>query len=366
MARKGENIYHRKDGRWEGRYIIGRKLNKKPIFHSIYGKSYSEVKKQLVLLKSELMKEEEPSPILIYGSGTLSDWMEYWLEVLEKPYVKETTYQLYKRNIENHLTPALGTAIISKITRQDVQNAVDVLKTSLSSSTLHSVCRLLKSILDSAVKHRLILRSPYEEIRLPKYKQKAPRVLSASEQRQLEREVIQRGDIRYLVFLYTGIRLGEFCALQYQDIDFVNNVLRISRSIKRVGRKWVIGTPKTENSVREIPLPFFLTKMLWDRMKENNAATGDYIFPDSKGNASNPRTIQKQFAQLMMKLKIFGAHIHTMRHTFSARYLERNPGAYKALAEILGHSSSAITIKCYDNCAQDRKRESMHSVCMIA
>ena len=107
MARRGENIYFRKDGRWEGRYITGRKMDGKPKFRSVYGTNYSEVKKKLVILKSQQLDAGKHA-VLIYGNGSLSEWMDYWLDVIEKPYVRETTYLLYKRNIETHLKPQLG------------------------------------------------------------------------------------------------------------------------------------------------------------------------------------------------------------------------------------------------------------------
>ena len=108
MARRGENIYHRKDGRWEGRYIVGRRLDGKPKFRSIYGKSYGEVKRALVALKSKALAAQDQPAMLVYGDGSLSDWMSYWLDVTEKPYIRETTYLLYRRSIEKHLVPWLG------------------------------------------------------------------------------------------------------------------------------------------------------------------------------------------------------------------------------------------------------------------
>ena len=373
MARRGENIYHRKDGRWEGRYIIGRKFNGKPKFKSIYGTNYSAVKGRLIILKSEQICSGSESPLLIYGNGTLSDWMDYWLEILEKPYIRETTYILYKRNIENHLRNSIGALMIEKITREDIQATVDQLRSKIATSTLNAICRLLKSILTVAVRKNIISLNPYQEIRLPKSKQK-PRVLSVGEQKRLEHFAVETGSLEYLTFLYTGVRLGELCAIRYRDIDFETNTLLISHSAKRIANisnsftktRLVIDVPKTDSSIREIPIPFFLSKMLQDRMRLKKAADGDFVFQNSMEGPADPRTVQKRFAKIIKKLKINGAHIHTLRHTFAMRFLERTPGAYKALSEILGHSSSAITFQCYDNCTQERKRKSMHSARMIA
>ena len=369
MARRGENIYHRKDGRWEGRYIIGRNMDGKPKFRSIYGKSYGEVKRELVLLKSKQMTSGEPM-ILIYGNGSMADWMDYWLDGIEKPYIRSTTYQLYKRSIDKHLKPWLGDHAVKALSSQQIQEMVDGLRDKLASSTLHGLCRLLKSILASAVKNRLLTESPFQDIRLPGFRQKQPRVLTMAEQRRMERVALETGGLEYLLCLYTGLRLGELCALKYEDIDFNAGLLYVTRSVKRVkngesATQLVVGRPKTDSSIREIPLPLFLLKMLKERMKEKGAVQEGFVFPSTQGGAAEPRTVQKSFARLAKKADIRGAHMHTLRHTFAMRCLERGMG-YKALSEILGHSSSQMTIKHYDNCTMEKKWKVMHTARLTA
>ena len=90
MARKGENIYLRRDGRWEGRYIKGRKQDGKPVFGSVYARQYQEVKRRLVLIKSQLL--QNPSPVLIYRTGQAAEWMDFWLEEVARPNIRESTY----------------------------------------------------------------------------------------------------------------------------------------------------------------------------------------------------------------------------------------------------------------------------------
>lgn len=227
MARRGENIYYRKDQRWEGRYIVGRKMDGTPKFKSIYGHSYKEVKKRLIQLKSEYLASRQYGAALVCGNGTLSDWMGYWLDKIEKPYIKETTYQLYRRNIDNHLRPYLGELPLTEISAKHIQKMVDDLRGKLAPSTLHSVCRQLKSIFSQAVKNQLLPTSPYIGIRLPKCWKKQTKVLSTPEQIRLERTAMENGHLEYLLCLYTGLRLGELCALQYKDIDFVSNTLTV-------------------------------------------------------------------------------------------------------------------------------------------
>lgn len=370
MARKGENIYKRKDGRWEGRYMTGRKENGKPRFHSIYGKTYSEVKKELIIIKSSLLTANQREAAIVYGNGCFADWMDYWLEAIERPHIRETTYLLYERDIRKHLKPLLGNIQLRELTREQIQNTADTLQKKLASSTLHGICRLLKSILESAKKNNLIIYNPYMDIRLPRFRSRKPKVLTYDEQIRLERVAVQEDALDCLIGLYTGVRLGELCALRYNKIDFQTGILWINSSVKRVGAfagsetatALQVGAPKTENSIREIPLPFFISNLLKERMKKTGSVEKDYIFQNGKGGPADPRTVQKRMKSLFTKAEIQGAHPHTLRHTFSMRFLEQNPGAYKALSEILGHSSSAVTIKCYDNCTMDKKRQSMQKL----
>lgn len=372
MARRGENIYHRKDGRWEGRCIVGRKPDGKPRFKSVYAGTYSLAKQRLSILKAAHLQDRERPPVFICGRGTLSDFMDYWLEALERPYIRETTYQLYRRRIDGHLRPLLGAHTLAKLRREDVQEAVNQMKEGLSPSTLYGLCRLLKSILAQAVKNRFLEESPWKDIRLPRVQRRPPRVLTGAEQSMLERRALEEDRPEYLVCLYTGVRVGELCALRYGDLDVSRGVLCVRCSVKRVpggkaGRatELVVGEPKTENSVREIPVPSFLIQMLKERMKKTQAAEEDFVFARAGGGAAEPRTMQERLGRMAKGLGIRGVHPHTLRHTFAMRCLERGMG-YRALSEILGHSSAQTTIEHYDHCTWKSKERVMRTACLMA
>ena len=222
MPRKGENIYHRKDGRWEGRYIKGRKPDGRPRFGFIYGKQYSEVKKRLIVIKSELYRKPDCLPIA-YGSIKLCDWADYWLEAEIRPHVRPETYAGYRRNLDNHICPHMGGMAIADITPLQVQHLADSLSETLAPSTLHGICRLLKSMFGAAAEKGLLRCTPYQNIRLPKSRCKSPRVLTQTEQRKLEEEIFSNNEPEYLLCLYMGLRVGELCALRWEDVDFENS-----------------------------------------------------------------------------------------------------------------------------------------------
>lgn len=370
MARKGENIYLRKDGRWEGRYIKHRTMENKPKFGYVYGRNYIEVKRKLTVLKAESYREKDV--VLWYKDGTLNDWMDYWLEECARPYIEETTCDGYERNIRNHLRPYLGEKPVSSITQDDVQSFIDFLDKSLAPSTVVGIFRLLKTILKAAQERNLISHNPFAKVKAPKQKQKPQRYLTVAEQRKLEREATKNGDLEYLICLYTGIRLGELCALKWRDIDFDSKAMQIKSAIKRVkNRKGksktsvIAGKPKSESSVRSIPVPAFLIKMLRDRFKKTGAQRQDYIIPGKAGRHIDPRTVQARFKKMTDRLGIKNAHMHTLRHTFATRCLEKQI-TYEVLCAFLGHSSPQITLRCYTHCTEEFKRVSINKLKRIA
>lgn len=364
MARRGENIYFRKDGRWEGRLVIGKTQKGRTLFRSIYGSCYHDVKNQLTLLKAQQLNPENAQSLSSWGDGTLSDWMDHWLEAFALPFVKQTTYQFYQRCIENYLRPQLGHYKMSKLHREHIQAMVNTLKKRLSPGTLHGISGLLKRILKCAWEEHLIPKSPHVHIRLPKFSRKKPRVLTQAEQKRMEQAFRETDCLEYIACLYSGLRVGELCALKYKDIDFETSTLTASRSVKRIScqglggsaTSLVIGDTKTADSNRRIPIPYFLTEQLRQRKEQSQAASGDFIFQNTRGGAADPRTLQRRLERLTQGLQISGVHMHTLRHTFAMHCLEQGLG-YKALSELLGHSSSAVTIKCYDNCTEESKQK---------
>ena len=282
MAKRGENIYLRKDGRWEGRYIKGRRLDGKPQFGYVYGRKYSKVKQELVLLKAR--NAGKSNIATAYGSGRVAEWLEFWLETLVKPYIAETTYHTYKTQMERHLMPEIGEGLLRELGTEEIQSFVNEKRRKLSAGMLHNVYRLLRSALKAAHEKHLLRDNPCVGVKLPKNKGKAPRVLSRREQQKLEREAVREGSLEYLLCLYTGLRLGELCALQWADVDFVHHAIFVRHTMKRVKGTIRMGNPKSENSEREVPVPAFVMKLLREKMEQEGA--DGFIFGSGQSAAS--------------------------------------------------------------------------------
>lgn len=360
MAKRGENIYLRKDGRWEGRYIVGRKQNGKPRFGYVYGKKYMEVKRELTMLKAQCA--QCPDLALVYGNGTLAEWMDYWLEKLTRPYIGETTYGTYKNQIKTHITPQLGETILYKLKPNDIQDLVNEKKEYLSAGMLHNVYRLLRSAMKAAQEKGMIRDNPCVGIKLPKNRAKTPRVLSRKEQQRLEREAVHTGAIEYLLCLYTGIRLGELCALRWSDVNFETGAIYVRGTMKRVGGEAILGAPKSGNSEREVPVPAFVLKMLRTRMEQTGGL--DFVF-GTRGKAASMRTMQARLKALTKRIGLKGVHMHTLRHTYATRCLENRIGV-ETLSDLLGHSGPQITLKYYAHCTRENKFASVKKLKAVA
>ena len=349
MAKRGENIYLRKDGRWEGRYIKGRRLDGKPQFGYVYGRKYSKVKQELVLLKAR--NAGKSNIATAYGSGRVAEWLGFWLETLVKPYIAETTYHTYKTQMERHLIPEIGEGLLRELGTEEIQSFVNEKREKLSAGMLHNVYRLLRSALKAAQEKRLIRDNPCVGVKLPKNKGKAPRVLSRREQQKLEREAVREGSLEYLLCLYTGLRLGELCALQWADVHFVHHAIIVRHTMKRVKGTVRMGTPKSENSEREVPVPAFVMKLLREKMEQEGA--DGFIFGSGQ-SAASMRTMQARLKAMTKRIGLKGVHMHTLRHTYATRCLENRIGV-ETLCDLLGHSGPQITLKYYAHCTRENK-----------
>lgn len=358
MCRRGENIYKRKDGRWEGRYATGRKSNGKLQFRSVYASTYAQVRECLLRLKC---KQQEAFRAFAYPEQSFEDWTRYWLEEVVRTRIKPSTYQNYSRIITKHLLPALGPVSLGTLQEDRLQQALGEWQTNLAPGTVQGIFRVLKSILKCAHERKLC-GEPWLGLRVSG-KSKRPRVLSRLEQKELETAALESHTPEVIVSLYTGLRVGELCGLQWEDIDWRESCIRVKRSVQRLNcgggaTRLVVSTPKSEASQRDIPLhPFLLGKLT--EWKEKR--TTGYILSRKAAAAADPRTVQARFAKLVQAVGITGAHMHTLRHTFATRCLEQNVG-FEVLSELLGHSSPQVTMNFYAHCTDEQKRLSIEKL----
>ena len=169
-------------------------------------------------------------------------------------------------------------------------------------------------------------------------------------------------DIGLLICLCCGLRIGEVCALKWEDVDFQHNVIHVRRTLHRVylsDRKprkseLTIGVPKTEESCREVPLTEILSEELV--LKKKDTSPSDEIFILSgKRKPIDPQTFRNHFKYVTGQLGIPPRKIHSLRHTFATRCVESKCD-FKTLSVLLGHSDVSTTLNLYVHPGLDQKR----------
>lgn len=357
MPRRGENIFKRKDGRWEARYVKEATLDGSKKYGSVYAKTYREVKaKQLLCISQPLTCSKKTV-------STVDDIMREWLEQ-NKNQLKISSYQRYHIIIQNHISNHLGKIQIKHLTANTIVNFTDELLTNkrLSRESANQVLIVLGMGLEYAkTQYGAII----PKIHLLKSVKTKTRVLSVSEQQILVRYLLSENDIfsfGILLALYTGIRIGELCALRWDD--FLENGIRIDKTMQRLKSasektEVMILPPKTSSSDRVVPVMAALVPII-----EKFRRTSGYVLTRPNGKFTEPRLLQHRFAKCTEACGIENVHFHTLRHTFATRCIESGMDV-KTLSEILGHSDVKTTLNKYVHSSLELKQSSIDKLSLM-
>ena len=303
------------------------------------------------------------------------DWIWDWLSY-KKDYIKESTYANYSNIISNHIAPDLGKYYLKDLNNKIIQEfllkkykigRLDNLG-GLSSKTIRDIVAIIKSSLKFAMKEDLISSFNLDFI-YPKISSKDKiYTISKQDQDKLIDYILKNQSSKnfgILLTLYSGIRIGELCALQWKDIDFKNNILNINKTLQRVyikdkqinKSKLIITNPKTHNAEREIPLNKDFAKEL-RKFKTDNE---DYILSGSR-KWIEPRTYRRFFARTLEKVKIDKINFHGLRHTFATNCIKLGVD-YKTVSELLGHATVNITLNLYVHPQMSQKKKCIDLIC---
>lgn len=363
MPKKGEYVYHRKDGLWEARYVKEIDLTGKKKYASVYGHSCREAKeKRQDAIDNVRLYQNTP----VTRSSTVSQLVNEWLIANQKR-LKPSSFQkyhsLFKKHIENNIgnVPVVycNTAIIQAF-------SLNRLETGISPSTVNSVLILLHTCLKYG--HR-VHKFPMPEIVYLAHEKKEMRVFSIEEQTKLVEYLLNDTDIYkfgILLSLYTGLRIGELCALEWSDIE--NDRIKIKHTVQRIyksdgnGTELHLGIPKTKTSMREIPIPPILQPIIEEfRGKSQDRR---YVLSNKGKFIVEPRVMQYRFKGILKDLGIENASFHTLRHSFATRCVEQE-FEIKSLSEVLGHSNVRITLENYVHSSFDLKAQNMAKLRLI-
>ncbi len=375
MSRRGENIRKRKDGRWEGRYKSGIDKNGKNRYMSVYGKTYSEVKEKLRL---KIISAKNDDEITRCNDITLSVLISIW-EQKNEIRLKKATKTKYSYIINAHILPELGDLMLSSITIAQLEGFLNTKLCSgrldgsgmLSPSYVRTIGLILTSVLDLAVAEGLC--RPFKtKINKPIVSRSKVDILSPDQQMKLERYTTNNltpTSIGILISLYTGLRVGEVCALSWNDIDLNSETLYVRHTVSRVKAaedastktSLILDSPKTPSSLREIPIP----SPLADPLKRYRAlSTSEYLASERETFVS-PRTYESRYHKVLIECDIEPIRYHALRHTFATRCIEAGVDV-KTLSEILGHSKTSMTLDTYVHTTMKQKRNELEKLSPFA
>lgn len=351
------SIYKRKDGRYEGRVFIKKDENGKRKYKSFYGGS-----------KNEVMAKYNDSFTSINSNQytitdlTIKELSLEWLSVMSA-HIKESTAANYKMKLNKHIIAAFGEMKCCDLKSKHLYSFIDrSLKSGLSSRYISDIIVIIKSIYKYAQREYNI-KNVTEGMIMPKKEKAEVRLLSETEQQKLKKylkENLDRTSLGIVLSLYMGLRIGELCALQWEDIDMKKRILTVNKTIQRVQSpienkktRLIITEPKSERSKREIPIPDNIIKML----KQFIGDRDDYVISENK-KPIEPRTLQYRFAKILKNVNLPSVHFHSLRHLFATRAVALGFDI-KTLSELLGHSSVELTLNRYVHSSFERKRSCM-------
>lgn len=352
MPRRGTNIYKRKDGRWEARYVTSIGIDGKKKYASVYAATYREAKEK----QFQSMKDVHISSVNGVNSS-LEEIMWAWLSTTVNS-VKQSTFQKYESMIRNHIVGGMGQLQLRYISSLIIdQFAHEKLQHGLSPKTVNDILSILGLAMNFAEQEYGYTKP---RIRRVKEERKEMRVLSFDEQKVLEKHLLRDLDLYklgVLLTLYSGLRVGELCALQWDDIK--DDRICINKSYRRikVGSSTIldVSTPKTAASVRIIPIPSSVRCIL-----EPFRSTGS-VLKTRTGKQVEPRLMQLKFRKYISDCAMEKANFHALRHTFATRCIEAGFDV-KTLSEILGHTDVKTTLNRYVHSSYELKESNMEKL----
>lgn len=298
------------------------------------------------------------------------NWLEEWLEHYVKPSAKIRTYERYK-GLALHIIPKLGDCELDDLSPIILQKIVSDLLLSgnrktgegWAPNTVNAVISVIQNSLKTAFLVGVAKTYSADKIKRPKITEKTVECFSLAEQKRIEQAVLSGKKpkmIGVIICLYTGLRIGELLALEWKDLDFTKRTITISKSCHYGQNEEgtytrFIDTPKTQTSVRVIPIP----KQLIPVLKQYKKMINSPFVVASKGDSVSVRSYQRSFELLQKRLGIPRRGFHALRHTFATRAIECGMDV-KTLSEILGHKNATITLNRYAHSLMEHKAEMMN------
>lgn len=270
--------------------------------------------------------------------------------------------KIYQADLGQYFSEAVSEILVEQFSYRLVHER------GLSPKTVRDILSVLHSILNYTTKQNPLAKPV--DIVYPRQDRKEMRVLTCEEQKRFTEYLLQDMDpckFGVLLALLTGLRIGEVCALKWEDISLENKVIFVRHTMQRLKNlnpaseertRIITGVPKSGRSVRIIPMNQDIEK-LCNKWRADDLEA--YVLTGKAGYFLEPRTLQYRMRQYTKDCNLKNVHFHTLRHSFATRCVEAG-FEIRSLSEILGHSSTRITLECYVHSSMNLKRKNMEKL----
>lgn len=372
MARIPSGMRKKENGLFEKRFTVEGKR------YSAYGRSTKECAENELRIREEIKAG-------LYNSNkniTLDAYFDEW-EKSRRGTIKGSSIKINRSKYNNHIKPVLGKIKVQKIEKRAVVKLQQDLSKKLSASMTNGVIVLLKTVLNAAVDDEILMKNPAASVKplrkddRPKASETIHRALTREEQQAFMQEAKTEWLYEFFCFsLCTGMRLNEITALKWQDIDYINNVIRVNKTVSwKEGGGIEETLPKSDTSNRDIPMNDTIKKILQMQKTKMSMVYGEIharkmdsnIFIGSNGaKVIASSTVSSAIDNVLKRLRQQGIEIerfthHAFRDTFATRYIEEG-GNMQTLQKILGHSSLAMTADLYAHVLPNTKQQEMQQI----
>ena len=332
--------------------------------------SYYKTQGEAEIARNEMLYEQRHGTLATGPKQKLKDFLEQWFEEVHAPTLRISSYLRYRGVLNNHILPALGHIPVQGLTAQKVQSFyASILKKGLSTSSLHTIHKVLHSALDTAMRWNLVARNVCDAVSMPSETSQHGVSLTPEQAQHLVAAVKgHKLEALITLTLTTGMRHGELTGLQWSDINFDEGSLSVRRTVGRLGRyKFVEGEPKTKQSRRKINVPPFVLPILKEhriRQKEARLKAGtswqdrNLVFCNRRGGFLDPDTLLGQFHKLLEEAGLPHMRLHDLRHS-AATILLAMKVPVKVVQELLGHSNVMITLNVYGHVLSSMQDEAV-------
>lgn len=287
-------------------------------------------------------------------SYLIKEWLTY-----QRYLVKESTYARYIEIINNHIMPYFGNISYKKVTKNMCFEFNNYLLTKGNKKNNHGLSNKMVKDINTVLQQVLNFYNININIKSPKVKTKDITIFNDNEFKALLDYCLNKlttYNLGVIICLYTGLRIGEICALKWENIDLEKDIITIKSTIQRIkdfdngNSKVIISDPKSNNSIRMIPINKILKPLLIKMKSKDN-----YYILTNNIKYIEPRSYYRRYKTILRKLHLDQYTFHTLRHTFATRCAELGIDA-KSLSELLGHSNVKTTLTLYVHPSLDVKK----------